>query len=132
MDTSVASPKSASSSIPMSPNTSAAEIQRIFQTQQANRQNVKNTSAKQRKAKLKKMHETVLQWQDKVKDAVYNDFKRAKDETGFVEVLPTMLDIRHAIAHVESWMRPVSVDTPLSFFGTSSKLIYEPKGVTLI
>jgi aldehyde dehydrogenase (NAD+) len=134
METTVAQPKIGNSvlSVPMSPNTSTQEILRIYKTQQANRQNVKDTTAKQRKAKLKKLESAVLHWRKKIQDAIYADFKKPKPETDLTEMSPALIEIRHAITDLTEWMRPKVVDTPFSFFGTSSKLIYEPKGVTLI
>jgi len=134
METTIAQPKAAAQtlSVPMSPNTSLEEIQRIYKAQQANRQNVKNTTAKQRKAKLKKLENAVLTWREKIQDAIYADFKKPKPETDLTEMSPTLIEIRHVLSDLDEWMRPKNVDTPLSYFGTSSKLIYEPKGVTLI
>lgn len=119
-------------SIPISPNTPSADIQRIYKAQLANKQNIKNTSVSQRKAKLKKLEQAILQFREKIGDAIYNDFKKPRPETDLTELSPTLIEVRHAISDLATWMRPKSVDTPLSYFGTSSKLIYEPKGLTLI
>lgn len=122
----------ASLSVPMSANTPVEEIHRIFNAQVANKQYVKNTTARQRKAKLRRLQEAVWQWREKVQDAIYADFRKPRPETDLTEMSPTLIELRKAIADIDEWMRPKQVDTPLSFFGTSSKLIYEPKGVTLI
>lgn len=119
-------------SVPMAPNTSLEDVQRIYKLQLANRQQVKNTTAKQRKAKLKKLQEVILQYREKIQDAIYADFKKPKPETDLTELSPTLIEVRHAISDLETWMRPVNVDTPLSYFGTSAKLVYEPKGTCLI
>jgi aldehyde dehydrogenase (NAD+) len=116
----------------MSLNTPVEEIHRIYQLQIANKNNVKKTTPAQRREKLKKLQSAVLQWREKVQDAIYADFRKPKPETDLTELSPTLIEIRHAIADVAAWMRPKNVDTPLSFFGTSAKLIYEPKGTTLI
>jgi aldehyde dehydrogenase (NAD+) len=119
-------------SIPTSPNTEAAEIQRIFDLQQANRQNVKNTTASQRKRKLKDLKNLIFENREAIQKALYADFRKPAAETDITEIYPAVSEIRHAIANVADWMRPVSVDTPLSYFGSTSKIIYEPKGVVLI
>lgn len=115
-----------------SPNTSLEKINELYALQSANKQNIKNTSSKIRKEKLKKLEHAILAWREKIGDAIYADFKKPKPETELTELSPTLIEIRHAISEIAQWMRPKKVDTPLSYFGTSSKLIYEPKGVTLI
>jgi aldehyde dehydrogenase (NAD+) len=134
METTLTQPAAAANllSVPTAPNTASADIQRIYQLQLANRQTVKNTTAKQRKAKLKKLQEVILQYREKIQDAIYADFKKPKPETDLTELSPTLIEVRHAISDLDTWMRPVQVDTPLSYFGTSSKLVYEPKGTCLI
>ena len=67
--------------IPISPNTKLEEIIRIFNAQQKNRQAVKDTTAKERKAKLKKMIDTVLEYRTKIQDAVYADLRKPAVET---------------------------------------------------
>jgi aldehyde dehydrogenase (NAD+) len=116
----------------MSPNTASEKIQQVYKAQLANRQALKNTSASQRKAKLKKLEQAIMQFREKIGDAIYADFKKPRPETDLTELSPTLIEVRHAMSDLATWMRPKNVDTPLSYFGTSSKLIYEPKGTTLI
>lgn len=118
--------------IAVAPNTSIDRVHEIYELQWANKQNIKNTSAKIRKEKLKKLEQTILAYREKIGDAIYADFKKPRPETDLTELSPTLIEIRHAIAEVSNWMRPKKVDTPISYFGTSSKLVYEPKGVSLI
>jgi aldehyde dehydrogenase (NAD+) len=134
METLTATPKTATAtlSIPISPNTASEKIQQVYKAQLANRQNIKNTTAAQRKAKLKKLEIAILQFREKIGDAIYADFKKPRPESDLTELSPTLIEVRHAMSDLASWMRPKNVDTPLSYFGTSSKLIYEPKGTTLI
>jgi len=119
-------------SIPTSPNTEPGVIQRIFDAQQANRQNVKNTTASQRKKKLNDLKKLIFRRREDIQKALYNDFRKAAAEVDFTEIYPTVTEIRHTVSHLSEWMRPVSVETPLSYAGSSAKLIYEPKGVVLI
>ncbi len=132
METITATPKPASLPVPISPNTASEKIQQVYKAQLANRQNIKNTTASQRKAKLKKLEQAIMQFREKIGDAIYADFKKPRPETDLTELSPVLIEVHHAIADLATWMRPKNVDTPLSYFGTSSKLIYEPKGATLI
>lgn len=129
MDTVVQTPKQA---VPTSPNTQQAEIERIFKLQQANKQQVKNTTAAQRKKKLRTLEREILKRQTEIQDALWNDFHKAPAETDLVEIYPALTEIRHTISHLSDWMRPQPVETPLSHIGSSSEVVYEPKGNALI
>ncbi len=121
-----------SRAVATSPNTDTPEILRIFQAQQANKQNVKNTTAGQRKKKLKELRDLLLKRQQDIRDALWADFRKPEAETDMTELYPVLTEVRHAIAHVSEWVRPLPVETPISFIGSSAKVIYEPKGVSLI
>jgi len=123
---------SAVKSIPISPNTKLEEIIRIFNAQQKNRQVVKDTTAKERKAKLKKLIDTTLEYRTKIQDAIYADLRKPAIETDYAEIYNVITECRHAIDHLDEWTAPHEVDTPMLFVGSSSKIVYEPKGVTLI
>lgn len=118
--------------IPTSPNTQAAEIERLFQLQKANAQNIKNTSAADRKKKLRALERLIMKRKDDVSAALWADLHKAPAETDLVETYPVLSELRHAISHVSEWMRAQPVDTPMSFIGTSAKVILEPKGVSLV
>lgn len=128
METTATAPKT----IPISPNTKLEEIIRIFNAQQKNRQAVKNTTATQRKAKLKKLISTINEYRTKIQDAVYADLRKPAIETDYAEIYNVITECRHAIDHLDEWTATHEVDTPLLFIGSSSKIVYEPKGVTLI
>ncbi len=116
----------------LSSNTPVSEILRLYELQQKNKQNVKNTTAKERRKKLKELKKVIFAKREAIKQALYNDFRKAPAETDLTEIYPTISEIHHAIDRVDEWMLPQEVETPLSFFGTSAKVIYEPKGCSLI
>lgn len=117
--------------IPISPNTKLGEIFRIYDAQKKNAQNVKNSTAKERKAKLKKLVAVITEMRSKIEDAVYADLHKPKVETSYAEIYNTVSECRHAIANLDDWMAPHEVDTPLMFIGSSSKIVSEPKGTVL-
>ncbi len=117
--------------IPISPNTKLGEIFRIYDAQKKNAQNVKNSTAKERKAKLKKLVAVVTEMRSKIEDAVYADLQKPKVETSYTEVYNVISECRHAIANLDDWMAPLEVDTPLMFIGSTSKIVSEPKGTAL-
>ena len=57
-------------SIPISPNTKLEEVIRIFNLQQRNRQKAKNATASERKAKLKKLINTIFEFRSRIEDAL--------------------------------------------------------------
>ncbi len=118
--------------IPISPNTKLEEILRTFDAQQKNRQAVKNTSAKQRIAKLKKLVDVTQKYRTQIEDAVYADLHKPAVETAYAEIYNVVAECRHAIENLNDWAAPHPVDTPLLFVGSSSEILFEPKGVALI
>ena len=118
--------------IPISPNTKLEEIIRIFNAQQKNRQAVKNTTSTERKAKLKKLIDVTTEYRTKIQDAIYADLRKPPIESDYAEIYNVITECRHAIKHLDEWTAEHEVDTPLLFIGSSSKIVYEPKGVTLI
>lgn len=130
--TQIAPESKAVNTVNQSDNTATSEIKRIFDLQQQNKQNVKNTSVSQRKRKLRNLKKAILDNKDKIREALYSDFSKPYSETDLTEIYPTTAEIKHAISDLGNWMKPQKVDTPVSFAGSSSYIMYEPKGVCLI
>ncbi len=109
-----------------------SDIDRIFSAQKKKTQELKLTNYKQRILKLKKLKSVIFKYQPEVQKALYSDFKKSASEVDITEVLPVIGEINDAIRHLKHWMRPVNVYTPPTLLGSTSKMIYEPKGVCLI
>lgn len=118
--------------IPMSPNTNLSEIQRIYDLQQKNKMNLKTSSTKERKMRLNRMKDVCFQYREKIQKAVNLDLRKAAIETDYAELYNTVAEIRHAVSNLDKWMAPIEVDTPVMFIGSSSKVVFEAKGVCLI
>ena len=112
--------------------TSASEIQRLFALHQANKATIGKTTAKERIAKLKKMHQVVLAHREAIRDAMWKDFRKGPQEVDLTEIYIITSEIKHAIRHLRRWMRPHRVPTPLAFAGGSSWYKYESKGTCLL
>ncbi|MCB9235074.1 MAG: aldehyde dehydrogenase family protein [Bacteroidia bacterium] len=93
---------------------------------------VKHSTASHRIQKLKTIRKWIFSHQQDIRDAIYKDFKKPPGEVDLSEILPVVGEINHTIAHLHEWMRPKPVPAPLTMLGTTSKVIYEAKGVTLI
>lgn len=95
-------------------------------------QHVRDTTKEQRKRKLQRLADALQARRDTFADALYADFQKAPVEVDLTEIKAVMNEIEHAITHLDDWMAPRRVSTPLLFTGTRSDILYEPKGVVLI
>lgn len=110
----------------------ARRIQRVFALQQANAPFVRATSVRQRVHILERFREAVVDWRERIQEAVYLDFGRAPIETDLVEIVPVLVQLKHAIDQVGRWMQPQRIPRPWLFLGTRAEIRYEPKGTVLI
>ncbi|HSA59394.1 MAG TPA: aldehyde dehydrogenase family protein [bacterium] len=108
------------------------DLAKIFERQRENRWRIAKTSADQRIAKLKKLREAILNRREELHKAVYDDFRKNPAETDLTETHLVVSELNDAIKHLRRWMRPHKVRTPITLFGASSEIRYEPKGVVLI
>lgn len=105
----------------------------LFNTQKANQYNIGNTTYKQRIAKLNALKKAVeFTYKDKIRQALFDDFKKPFTETDLTEIYPVIGEIKFAKSHLKSWMKHQIVDTPMALLGSSSYYINEPKGVCLL
>ena len=102
----------------------------VFAAQQQAFQHQPVVSASARKDNLKKLKRQLLRYQDVLVEAIDLDFGgRAAAETKMLDVLPTTLEINHAITHLRHWMKPSRRTTELLFASNSLRVTYQPKGV---
>lgn len=105
----------------------------LFNKQLANRFAVGNTNYKQRIAKLNALKNAIeTGYKDKIRQALFNDFKKPFMETDLTEIYPVISEIKFAKRNLKSWMKRQKVETPTALIGSSSWYIHEPKGVCLI
>lgn len=121
-----------SANIIITPETNNADVQRIFKVQQANQYNVGNSTVRERRAKLTKLHKAVEKYRPQIKEALYNDYRKHPSEVDLTEIYPITSEIKHAKSHLRGWMSKQRIHTPLALMGSSSHIKYEPKGVVLI
>ncbi len=110
----------------------ATNVEQLFQAQLQHQFVVARTTASERIAKLRRLHEAMLRYRDEIKAAMWADFHKGTFETDITEIGVVNSEIRYAISHLKGWMRKRRVNTPLTLFGSSSEVRYEPKGVCLI
>ena len=107
-------------------------IDEIFASQQAYRWSLGQTTAKQRIAKLKGIHQWICDNKKPIQEALYADFRRAAAEVDGLDIYPTIKEVKHAIRNLKRWMKSKKVKRIRALLTTSSYIQYEPKGLVLI
>ena len=108
------------------------KINYAFRVQQKQTKITRLETYKERIAKLKKLESWIKDNRGRIKAAIYKDFSKPPEEVDLTEIFPVLADINYNIKHVQKWMKPQKVHTPLTLLGTRSYVQFEPKGVCLI
>jgi aldehyde dehydrogenase (NAD+) len=109
------------------------QINRIFQAQKVNQFEIANAPIKDRKNKLKSLlYALENTFRQELRDAMMADFKKPKADVDLSEIFPVSSELKFAINNLGKWTAKQAADTPLAFFGSTSYIKYEPKGVCLI
>ncbi len=85
-----------------------------------------------RKANLKKLESAVLGCEKKLCDALWTDLHKSYEEAYLTEISILLGEIRTHLRNLQKWTRPERKRTPLKLFPSSSRIIAEPLGTTLI
>lgn len=105
----------------------------VFNTLKANQFNIGNTTYKERIKKLITLKKALeFSYKQRIREALYSDFKKPFLETDFAEIYPVIDEINFVKRNLRSWMKKQRVDTPIALLGSSSWIRHEPKGVCLI
>jgi aldehyde dehydrogenase (NAD+) len=111
---------------------SLANIDQIYALQQQNIMQLRQESVSKRKKTLRKLLSAMYDYREEIRNAIYKDCKRNPSEVDMTEIYPVIAELKHAIKELHRWLQPHKVKTPLALAGSSSKLLYEPKGHVLI
>ncbi len=112
---------------------SSANLRKIFDMQLENQYNIGNTTAAERKSKIKALRYAVeVEYRERIREACFKDLGKSSAEADLTEVFPIVSEAKHAMRNVRKWTKPHKVATPVSLLGSSSWIKYEPKGVCLI
>lgn len=113
-------------------STSKRKITGIFQKQRQHLQVVKNSTASDRIQKLQRLEKYILQNRESIREALRNDFRKPPAETDLSEIYAVLIEIRHAVKHLRSWMKVRYKSRVLALLTTRPSVVYEPKGAVLI
>lgn len=85
-----------------------------------------------RVATLRRLRSLVQQHEAALLEALAADFGKPRFEAWATEVGFVITDIDHTIAHLDRWMAPEKVPTPVSFQPGHSYIVHEPVGVVAV
>ncbi len=87
-------------------------------------------SSKQRIKNLDKLHNALLDYKERLIDAVNQDFSnRSTAETLLAEYYATLEGVAYNRKRLKKWMKPQRRHTPLTIMPASVKVVYQPLGV---
>lgn len=105
------------------------EIDRLFDLHKQRRA---RTTYAERMDKLRRLERAVMDHRADLHAAMWADYRKPAAEVDLAEIYPIVSEARHARRHLRSWMKPKRVSTRLALMGSTSRIVYEPKGVALI
>lgn len=109
-----------------------APVDRLFESHAATALKLRQSTAAERRLKLTKLLDAILERKDAISDATHRDLGKHPTETNLTEVLPLVGEAKHAIANLKRWMKPHRINPTIAALGTTSRVIYQPKGRCLI
>lgn len=110
----------------------SSDLGATFAKQRAQMAHMARTTATERRARLRKLRRAIADRRAAIVDALHADLRRPPIETELAEIYSPLTEIDHAVRHLGRWMKPHRVGGSLLLFGTSSRILYEPRGVVLI
>jgi aldehyde dehydrogenase (NAD+) len=113
-------------------NLNTQEIDLKIEKQRNHKIAAKNTTAKYRLDKLKKLKKKILDYKLDIDAAVAQDFGKPQIEVDLTEVMPVVSMINLMEKELAIWMKDQKIKAPLLFKGTKSVVRYEGKGNCLV
>jgi len=114
------------------PNEFSTRINDVFIQQTEYALDLRSSTLQQRKAVLKRFLKTIEKYTPDIVEAGMEDFNKPEVEVMLAEIFPVVHEIKHTLKHLSKWMKAKRVSSTKATFGSSSKVVYEPKGVSLI
>lgn len=113
------------------PNT-AESLSTLLETQKTHRVQHGAPNATERKDRITRLIDLVLDNRDTIADAISADFgNRSQHETIAADIVGTAKQLKYARDHLDQWMRPekAKIEFPLGLLGARGRIHYQPLGV---
>lgn len=107
-------------------------IDDVFARQQRYALELRKSDYKQRLKVLDRFEKAFRNAQEKIYHSAAADFSKPPAEVDMSEIMAVLAELKHVRKNLKKWMKPVSVMPTAAMIGTSSKIVKEPKGVTLV
>jgi aldehyde dehydrogenase (NAD+) len=107
-------------------------VETVLKLQKQHALHLRTSTAAERIGWIKKLRDWVLSHRELIREAMYADYRKPFTETDISEIYPVVSEAKHTIKNLKHWMRSKRVRTPLTFWGTTAHVQYEPKGSSLI
>jgi len=85
-----------------------------------------------RKQQLRLLRDAILQHEQAINDALYEDLHKSPEEVWVAETGLVVAEINLALKKLDQWVQPQTVRTNLLNLPSSSRIMSEPLGVVLI
>lgn len=108
------------------------EIKDIIERQRAFFSTGKTHETDFRIQALKRLMRAVLDYEDRIYQALWADLHKSAYEGYLTEVSLVLKEIKFHIRHLKRWSEPRRVPTPIHLLGSKSRIFYEPLGCALI
>ncbi len=108
------------------------KIHQTLQSQKAFFQSGKTKDIKFRIDQLRRLRQAVVENQDRITQALYQDLHKSSFEAYATEIGFVLEEISLMIRRLRRWSRPRRKATPLTAFSGKSYILYEPYGTVLI
>ncbi len=109
-----------------------AAMTHVFAAQRDTMLRWRGSTAAERIARIRKLHDAVLDYRVRIREAGFADFRKPPEEVDLTEVLPVISEARDAMRNLGKWMKPKYVMPTRVTLGSSSWIQVEPKGRCLI
>ena len=113
-------------------NSEISDFQGVFFEQKTHALTLRTSNAADRRKKLERVKEWLVDNRITLQQALSNDFKKPPSETDLTEFYLVKAELDLAIKHLTHWMEQKRVPTPITLIGSKSSVVFEPKGVCLI
>ena len=109
-----------------------AKIDQVFAQQKDYALELRKSDYRQRLAVLDRFEQAFKAAYDDIHKAAAADFGKPEAEVDLAEIMPVRAELKHIRKSLKNWMKPEHVSATISMFGTKSRIVKEPKGVTLV
>lgn len=113
-------------------NTSTERIIDISLSQKSFFKTGATLDVKFRKEMLHKLLASLIKWENKLAEALWNDLHKSYEEAYLTELSIVKTEIKIHLKNVRKWARRKKASTPLKLFPSRSYIVKEPLGNSLI